>query len=414
MSEMALVNARKSCLSSEAKKGSSTAKTVLKLQERPNNYLSTIQIGITLIGILTGIYSGDSIAYKFAAILGKWGVDASVAKPIANVAIVVMVTYVTLVIGELVPKRLGMSSPERIAKVMSGPMTVLSWLGRPFVWVLDRSTSAIVKFFRIDKAEAKVTEDEIISMIAEGTEDGEVQEVEQDIMERVFQLGDRKVETIMTNRNDIVWIDKDMTIQEIKEIVQENLFEVYPVGDGSLDKIEGVVFLKDLFGKLEKDDFKIASIIKPAQFFHEYMDVYKVMEQMKEQQVIYGLICDEFGICQGIVTYKDILEGLVGSIDNDEDGPEIIERDNGGWLVDGQCSFYDFLSHFDAEELAAENEYNTIGGLILENIEHIPHTGESVIWNQFKFEVVDMDGIRIDKVLVTKTENNKETTSQEQ
>ena len=359
MSEVALISARKSSLTADAKKGSRTAKNVLSLTERPNKFLSTVQIGITLIGILTGLYSGDSIAYKFSDILEGWGLVESVAQPVAQVTIVIVVTYLTIVLGELVPKRLGMGSPENIAKVVSGPMLVLSWIATPFVWILDKSTSLFTK----------------------------AQDVEQDIVERVFSLGDRSIESIMTSRNEIIWIDREMTREEINTLVQEHLFEVYPVGDGSLDEIVGVVYLKDLFGKLDKDKFSLDDIIRPVQYFHEYTDVYKVLEQMKKAHVTYGLVCDEFGVCQGIVTYKDIL---------------IIERKSGGWLVDGQCPFYDFLAHFDMEDLAADNDYNTVGGLILEMLEHIPQSGEYVDWNGFRLEVVDMDGPRIDKVLVNK------------
>ena len=327
--------------------------------------------------------------------------------PFAKIVIVIIVTYFTLILGELVPKRIGMANPEGIAKGVSGPMIVLSWIARPFVWILDKSTSLVVKICHCEKNESKVTEEEIKSMIAEGTEDGEVQEVEQDIVDRVFSLGDRKIESIMTSRNEIVWIDKNMSNEEINKIVQDNLFEVYPVGDDTLDDIVGVVHLKDLFGKLDKKDFKIESILKPAQYFHEYTDVYKVLEQMKQNQVAYGLICDEFGVCQGIVTHKDILEGLVGSVDM-EDEPDIIERKNGGWLVDGQCPFYDFLTYFDLEDEEDDEDYNTIGGLILEQIEHIPQSGEFIEWNNLHLEVVDMDGARIDKVLVFKIDPPKE------
>ena len=405
MSEVALISARKSSISADVKRGSRAAKNVQTLTESPNRFLSTVQIGITVIGLLTGMFSGDSIAADLSAIFVGWGMLESVAQPVAKVLILVIVTYFTLIFGELVPKRFGMNAPERIAKGVSGPMLFLSWIAKPFVWVLDKSTSFFVKISRLQENESKVTEEEIKSMIAEGTEDGEVQEMEQDIVERVFSLGDRKIESIMTSRNEIVWIDREMSNSEIAQTVQENLYEVYPVGDGSLDDIIGVVYLKDLFGKLEKSDFSIENILKPAQYFHEYTDVYKVLEQMKNLQVAYGLVCDEFGVCQGIVTHKDILEGLVGTID-DEDEPDIIERKEGGWLVDGQCQFYDFLAHFDLESLSAENDYNTIGGLILELMEHIPQSGEFVEWNNFRLEVIDMDGARIDKVLVTLKENS--------
>ena len=405
MSEVSLINSRKSSLQVDAKRGSKTAKTVLDLIENPTNFLSTVQIGITLVGILTGMFSGASVAVDLAEVMLGWGMKSSVAAPLSQVIIVVVVTLLTIILGELVPKKIGMSSSEKIAKVISGPMVLLSWLTKPFVWFLSKTTDGIVKVLGIREQEANVTEEEIKSMIAEGAEDGEVQEVEQDIVERVFSLGDRTIDSIMTNRSDIVWIDSEMNNEEINSTVKENLFQVYPVGEGSLDEIIGVVFLKDLFGKLDDKDFNISQILKPAQYFYENMEVFKVLEDMKEKHIGYGLICDEFGICQGIVTHKDILEGLVGAINNPEEEPFIIERntEDGGWLVDGQCPFYDFLAHFEKEEhenSEEEFDFNTIGGLILELLEHIPQSGETVSWKEFDFEVLDMDGARIDKILV--------------
>lgn len=406
MSEVSLINSRKSSLQVEAKKGSKTAKTVLDLIDNPTNFLSTVQIGITLIGILTGMFSGASIAVDLSELFQRWGMAASAAAPLAQTVIVVIVTLLTIILGELVPKKIGMSSSEKIARVISGPMLFLSWLTRPFVWLLSKSTDGIVKLLGIKEQEANVTEEEIKSMIAEGAEDGEVQEVEQDIVGRVFSLGDRSIDSIMTNRSEIVWLDIEMTNEEINSTVKENLFQVYPVGEGSLDDIIGVVFLKDLFGKLDDKNFNISQILQPAQYFYENMEVFKVLEDMKAKHIGYGLISDEFGICQGIVTHKDILEGLVGFIDNPEEEPFIIKRESedGGWLVDGQCPFYDFLAHFEKEEheddAEEEFDFTTVGGLILELLEHIPQSGERVSWKEFDFEVLDMDGARIDKILV--------------
>lgn len=410
MSEVSLINSRKSNLSVDAKKGSKSAKTVLKLIDNPTTFLSTIQIGITLIGILTGMFSGASIATDFSNVLQNWGMSPAVASPLAQTIIVIIVTLLTIILGELVPKKIGMGASEKISKVISGPMIFLSWIAKPFVWFLSISTEAIVKLLGINELESKVTEEEIKSMIAEGTEDGEVQEVEQDIVGRVFSLGDRSIDSIMTNRSDIVWIDIEMTNEEIYSKVKESLFQVYPVGKGSLDDLVGVVFLKDLFGRLDEEDFSIESIVRPVQYFHENMEVFKVLETMKEKHIGYGIICDEFGVLQGIVTHKDILEGLVGYINNPEEEPYIIERsgENAGWLIDGQCPFYDFLHHFEKEDEFDEDEFdfNTIGGLILELLEHIPQSGEKVSWKEFDFEVLDMDGARIDKILVK--QNNKQ------
>lgn len=402
MSEISLISARKSSLTNDARKGSQSARIALKLANEPDKFLSTVQIGITLIGILTGIYSGDALADDFGILLSSWGFPAAYARITAQSLIVVLVTYLTILFGELVPKRIGMSASLRMAKLLARPMYWLSLIASPFVWLLSKSTSIIFNILSINTSDEKITEEEIKSMIDEGTESGEVQEVEQEIVDRVFSLGDRSVSTIMTHRNDIVSIDIDMTNEQVFDIVSEHLYQVYPVTrNKTLDDIVGAVYLKDLFGKLQDKSFNLRDVIRPAQYFHDNLDVYKALEEIRENHIKYGLICNEFGSLQGIITIKDILEALVGSLPGESEDPEIIHHENNSWLIDGQCSFYDFLMHFDREDLYAENTYNTLSGLILEQLEHIPHTGESLNWNNFELKVIDMDGARIDKVLVT-------------
>ena len=387
MSEVALISARKSRLSSDAKKGSKSAKVALKLANDPDRFLSTVQIGITLIGILTGIYSGNRIAADLTETMISWGVSVTYASALAQGIIVVVVTYLTIIFGELVPKRIGLSVAEKAAKVVARPMRVLA---------------SIFNLLGIKETDNKVTEEEIKSIIEEGTEEGEVQPVEKDIMQRVFLLGDLKVSSIMTHKSDIVWLDMDMTADEVRAVVNENLFEFYPIADGDLDHVKGIVNLKDLVVHLSNPDFKLASLIHEATYFHESMNVYKVLEQMKMQKISRALVCDEFGICTGIITLRDILEGLVGNVDDPEEEPDIIKRVNKeGWLVDGQCSLYDFLCYFNRSDLFEASEYHTLGGLLLKELQHIPTSGETLQWNGFTFEVVDMDGARIDKVLVT-------------
>lgn len=407
MSEIALISARKSSLTNDSRKGSPSARIALKLANEPDKFLSTVQIGITLIGILTGIYSGDALADDFGIVLTSWGFPAAYARITAQSLIVILVTYLTILFGELVPKRIGMSASLRVAKLLARPMYWLSLIASPFVWLLSKSTSVIFNILNINTSGEKVTEEEIKSMIDEGTESGEVQEVEQDIVDRVFSLGDRSVSTIMTHRNDIVSIDIDMSNEELFDIVNEHLYQVYPVTrNKTLDDIVGTVYLKDLFGKLQDHSFNLREIIRPAQYFHENMDVYKALEEIRKNHIKYGLICNEFGNLQGIITIKDILEALVGSLPGESEDPEIIHHENNSWLIDGQCSFYDFLKHFECENLYAENTYNTLSGLILEQLEHIPRTGESLRWNGFDLKVIDMDGARIDKVLVTSVQKN--------
>ncbi|MEG1554390.1 MAG: hemolysin family protein [Rikenellaceae bacterium] len=401
MSEIALISVRKSHLSNQAKQGNKLAQIALKLVNEPNTFLSTIQIGITVIGILTGIYSGNLLADDFSEMLKSCGVAQSYSHSIAQTIIVIVVTYLTLIFGELLPKRIGMSIAEKVAQGVARPMYILSLIASPFVWVLSKSTSFLFKLTGFEEQECKVTEDEIKSMIQESTEDGEIQEVEQDIVERVFMLGDLKISSLMTHRTETIYLGINMTNQEVRQILEKNLYELYPVVDKSLELVLGVVTLKKLILTFNKPEFNLSQIIEPAVFFHENMSVYKALERMKEERVSQVLICDEFGDFQGIITLKDILEGLVGSVNDIHTEPDIIERkDKQGWLVDGQCPFYDFLVYFDKAELYPENNYNTIGGLILEQLAHIPQSGEVVIWGDFKFEIVDMDGARIDKILV--------------
>ena len=390
MSEMALVSARKSNLEMQARQGSKGARKALKLAKDPDRFLSTVQIGITLIGILTGIYSGDTLAARFGTSLATLGIPVRTATVIAQVAIVIVVTYLTIIFGELVPKRIGMNAAERAAKIVARPMGLLAAIASPFVWLLAKSTAAVTRLLGLRESGSKVTEAEIRSIIQEGAEDGAVQEVEQQIVGRVFSLGDRTVESIMTHRSEIAWIDVAMTPEQIHEIVAQAPHNRYPVGDGSLDRILGVVYLKDLFLHLAEPGFDIRKLITPGKFFHEEFEVYNALEQLRNEQLGYGIICDEFGVTRGIITLPDPREE-----------PDIVRRDDGSALVDGQCPFYDFLAAFGVEDDFPANAYNTVSGLILDLLGHIPATGEKLEWCGFSFEIVDMDGARIDKILVT-------------
>ncbi len=401
MSEIALVSARKSYLSAEAKKGSKDARKALELSEQPDLFLSTVQIGITLIGILTGIYSGSNLAIMFADWLTTVGFPPNYASEIAQVLIVVIVTYLTLVFGELLPKRIGMNVAEKVAKIVARPMTILSTVAAPFVWVLSKSTSFIFTIMGLKRVESKITEDEIKSMIKEGAEDGEVQEVEQNIVERVFLMGDMNIDSIMTHKRDIVWFDIRMNSHDVRRTMGDDIYELYPVCDGSLDNIKGLVTIKDLLFTLDKPDFSLSSLLTEPSYFYCNMSVYKVLEIMKRDSISRGLVCDEFGLCIGIVTLKDIMHALVGTVETEDDSEYIRKRSNGSeWFVDGRCPMHDFLSFFDSEELYESNDYTTVAGLCLQHLGHIPNEGEWFIWHNFRFEISDMDGARIDKLVV--------------
>ena len=407
MSEIALISARKSNLQTEANKGSASARKVLELQEDPDRFLSSVQIGITLIGLLTGMFSGNKIAVIFTNVLTDAGLSQGSASVIAQTVIIIVVTFLSIVLGELVPKRIGMNAAEKVANRVVGIMDFVSKITKPIVWLLSATTSAILHVIGVRNHEAKVTEEEIKSMIQESTEDGEVLPVEQDIVERVFTLGDLPVSSIMTLRSDIVWLRKEMTESQIRESIKEHLFEEYPVADNDLDHVVGILRLKDFVVNIGNEDFCLEKMLIKPTYYHENMNVYAVMEDMKAKKVSRALICDEFGSCCGLITHKDILEALVGNMNDDiEDVPDIIERLGGdGWLVEGNCMMYDFLNHFDLNDEIQGYEYTTVAGLIIDKSGHIPEAGECVEWNGFSFEIVDMDGPRIDKVIIKQTKH---------
>lgn len=403
MSEIALVSARKIKLENSAKKGSKAAQSALKLSQDPDRFLSTVQIGITLIGILTGLYSGEALAHDLAGVLAQSSALAPYALGISKTIIVIIVTYLTLIIGELVPKRIGMVAAERVAKIVSRPMSWLSYIAAPFVWILTKSTAGVCQFLGLSSQKEAITEDEIKAIVREGTEDGCVQEVEQDIVERVFNLGDRNISSIMTHRSDMVCLDIQDDNATLKSKIIQDLHAVYPLCEDSLDNIIGIVYLKDLFSKIDDEKFNIKDVASAPHFLPENMSVYTAMERLRNGNQRYGLVTDEFGSIEGIVTISDILGALVGTASS---GPssDIITRDDGSCLIDGQCSFYDFLDHYDMTDRYQEYNYNTLSGLILELLQHIPTEGEKVDWLCFTFEIVDMDGARIDKILVQRTD----------
>ena len=402
MSEIALVSARKVKLENSARKGNKAARSALKLSQEPDRFLSTVQIGITLIGILTGLYSGESLAGDLAAVLKEIPLLEPYALTASKTIIVIIVTYLTLIIGELVPKRIGMVASESVALLVSRPMTWISHIAAPFVWLLSRSTSLVSRLLGIADKKEPVTEDEIKAIVREETEGGAVQEVEQDIVERVFNLGDRDISSVMTHRSELIRLNIREDNATIKEKIIQELHAVYPVCDGeSLDHLIGVVSLKELFGKLDDKNFNIRTIITPPHFLPENMSVYAAMERLRTGNFRYGLVTNEFGGIEGIVTLGNIMDALMGMLPAGDES-DIVIREDGSCLIDGQYPFYDFLDHFDITDCYPEYEYNTLSGLILDILEHIPHAGEKLIWKDFTFEIVDMDGARIDKVLVSK------------
>ncbi len=401
MSEVALISARKSKLSTDIQRGSKRAAIALALLNEPERFLSTVQIGITLIGILTGLFSGATIAKSFEVFLVSMGVSSSVALPLSKILIVSVVTYLSIVVGELVPKRIGMNMSDSIAKAVAPGMKLLSVITYPIVWLLSVSTTMISKLLRIDKNNSIVTEEEIRSLIKEGAQTGEVQEVEQDIMERALVLGDLKVESIMTVRGDVVCLTSDMTANDVKEVLSKELHSSYPVYDPDKTCISGIISLKQLIFSIHDNGFNLSEMLSEGLYVPENMKVYDVLETFKQAKTHSALVCDEYGAFCGVITLRDILDGLIGSCPNDLEESMIVKRpDSNEWLVDGRCPMYDFLSHFDREDLFTPESYSTIAGMIMNHLKRVPAAGDVIMWNGFRMEVIDMDSVRVDKIAV--------------
>ena len=401
MCEMALVSAKKNRLETSAAKGDIKSKTVLELKENPDIFLSTTQIYITLISILTGVYSGA----KFSAYLQPYLEHFNFLKPyadtIATVIIVIIVTLLTILFGELVPKRIAILNPEKIAKVIARPIKVLSNISYPLVWLLSGLNAGIFNLFNIKQhKDSQVTEEEIKAMINEGSELGAIEEEEKDIIERVFHLGDRNITSLMTHRTDIVWLDVNEERSTIKDKIREFQHSVYPLCKETIDDIEGIIYVKDLY---LQPDATLSELKRKALFVPENNSAYQVLEKIKNTKIQYAFIVDEYGSIQGMITVKDILNAIVGEMPEEEDDEYVImERKDGSYLIDGQIQFYDFLTKFNKTIWIneGENEFDTLAGFILHELKRIPVTGDTFEWRGFDFEIVDMDGQRIDKIIV--------------
>jgi putative hemolysin len=410
MSEIALVSARKARLEAMAKKGDAKAKTALELAENPEKFLSTAQIFITLIAILTGVYSGEKFGHYMQPYVEKIELLKPYADSISTVIIVIIVTFLSIIFGELVPKRLGMLRAEKIARVVAGPMNILSVVTYPIVWLLSKISQLFFKIFNIKTStDNAVTEEEIKAMVAEGSEHGAIEEEEKDIIERLFHLGDRNITSLMTHRTDIIWFDEQETVQQFKDRFEELTYSTYPVCDKIVDDIKGVVYVKDIVKALP--DTKIKSLCKPAMFVPENNTAYQLLEKFKSTKIHTCFIVNEYGTLEGMITLNDILEAIVGDVpQSGQEEYEITERSDGSYLIDAQIPFYNFLSHFEKTEWMNEGEhdFDTLAGFVLHELEHIPVTGERFDWNGFDIEIIDMDGQRIDKLLVKISEELKE------
>jgi putative hemolysin len=409
MSELALISAKKNRLEGSAAKGDRRSKAVLELKENPDVFLSTTQIYITLISILTGVYSGEKFGAYLKPYLEKIDFLKPYASTVATVLIVIVVTFLSILFGELIPKRIAILRPEKIAKSVAQPIKMLSRISYPVVWLLSNLSIGFLKLVNIKKhKDNQVTEEEIKAMINEGSELGAIEEEEKDIIERVFHLGDRNITSIMTHRTDIIWFDITEDRTSVKEKIKEHQHSVYPLCEQNIDNIKGVVYVKDLY---LQPDVPLANLLKNALFVPENNSAYQVLEKIKQTKIHYAFVVDEYGSMQGMITVKDILIAIVGEMPEAEDDDYgIVERKDGSFLIDAQIQFYDFLTRFDKTIWIKEGEsqFDTLAGFILHELKRIPKPGDTFVWRGFTFEIVDMDGQRIDKVIVNISDKIRE------
>ncbi len=407
MSELAIVSAQKSRLQSLANQGDYKASVALQLANSPTRFLSTVQVGITLIGIAAGALGGATLSEKLQQGFTQVKLLAPYSEPLSIGIVILGITYLSLIVGELVPKRLAMSNPEQIAAMVAIPMRMLSNLAYPLVHLLTNSTEIVLKLLGAGApSEPQVTEEEIKILLRQGTEDGTFEAEEQTIVERVFQLGDQRVSAMMTPRLDIIWLDLDDSLEKNCRLILEDTHSRFPVCQGQLDNVLGILHVNDLLNQLlDKQPMDLTARLQHPLFVPESTRVLKVLELFKQASTHLAIVVDEYGILQGLVTLNDVLEAIVGdiaSIDENED-PQIVQREDGSWLVDGMMPMNSFKATFNIPELSDETRgtYNTLGGFVILRLGRIPTTADHFEWGNFRFEVVDMDGTRVDKVLIT-------------
>lgn len=401
MSEASMIASRKARLQQQAGEGNKAAAAVLKLHEDPNIFLSTIQIGITLIGVLSGAIGGATIANALARSLSGVPYIGPYSDSIGLGIVVVIITILTIWLGELVPKRLGINSPERIAQLVAGPMLFISRLFSPFIKLMSAATNFALRLIGVNPStEPPITEEELQMLIDQGTQAGVFEESEHDMVEGVFSLADQRVYSLMTPRTEIVWLDISDTKEEILEKVANCPYSRFPVRQDSLESIIGIVKSRDLLvTSLSAKEIKLKELAKPVTFIPETMRASRALEILKEKNTEILLVIDEFGGVQGLLTINDILEEIVGEMEGAE--PQATQRQDGSWLLDGMLEVDEFKEIFNLGDLPHEDEYETLSGFVMTSLGRVPQTTDHFEWNDLRFEVIDMDGRRVDKVLVT-------------
>lgn len=405
MSELAIVSSRRARLQEIASRGSRGATTALKLIADPSRFLASVQIGITLIGILAGASSGARLADRLGAILNRIDWIAPNGPAVGVAIVVLLITFASVIIGELVPKRIALNNPERIAALVARPMQLLARAASPLVWLLKAATEALLALLRLDQARGDVvSEDEVRSMIAEGTRAGVFAPQEREMIDGVLRMADRKVRAIMTPRREIVWIDRNDTRDGLRERLDSLRFSQYPVCDGSIDNVVGVIHTRDLWkAHLGTGPLLVEEIMEPPLAIHDNLPVLRLLDLFRTGGTQVAIVVDEFGGTEGLVTLTDVLEAIAGEFPgaDEPDEERLMMREDGSWLVDGTYPVDEFEDRTGARDLRQDGDFTTMAGLVLHRFGHLPRVGERQAFPDVTLEVVDMDGRRIDRILVT-------------
>jgi putative hemolysin len=417
MTEIALVSARKARLQQRAESGDKGAKAALSLVEAPNRFLSTVQIGITLVGILTGAVGGATLTQDVASLLNRIPIIALHSQGIALVIVVLLITYFSLVLGELIPKRLALGNAEKISMAMARPVKILSRLASPVVRILSVSTELGLRLIGIKPSQdPPITDEEIKVLMEQGTQVGIFEEAEQDIVESVFRLSDRRVDAIMTPRTEILWLDLDEPFEKNLQEIMQSTHTIFPVAQGNLDNVQGILLSKDLLSAVRQGgDIDLRKLIRPPVFVPESTPALSVLNTIKQQVVHVALVIDEYGGLLGMVTLFDILASIIGAITEPGQSvePQAVHRPDGSWAIDGLMKVDEFKELMNLDELPDQERvgYQTLGGLVMSQLGTIPSPGQYFDWNGLRFEVLTMAGRRVDEVLVSQVPVNAEENS---
>ena len=406
--EIAIISSRRHRLEQLAETGRSSARVALRLVDSPNQFLSTVQIGITLIGIVSGAVGGATLSRRLAVLLQQIPGLATSSEAISFALVVAFITFLSVVVGELVPKRLALANPERLACAMAPSMRWLSRLSAPLVHLLSQTTEALLKLLGVRSGgEQEITEDEIRALFRQGTDSGVFEKVEHDMVQRVLRLGDRTIKSLMTPRTEIRWLDVEEPLDECLEDILHSPHSRFPVGRGSLDDCLGVVRLRELLtAQLSRQPIDLEELAQPPLFVAESSRALSVLEQFKSSGIHIALVTDEFGGVEGLVTLNDLMEGIVGDLHSldDTSPPPVVVREDGSLLVDAGIDLDSFTEYLQEDLFGHDHHarYHTLAGFVIHALERIPREADHVDWQGYRFEVMDMDGKRIDKLLVSR------------